>query len=45
VNGDIIFQKDFVLEQEAFQTPELNHKNKMSLANSYSVDHLFSEKI
>lgn len=45
VNGDIIFQKDFVLEQEAFQTPELNHKYKESLAKSYSVDHLFSEKI
>ena len=39
-NGDIIF----VLEQEAFETPELNHKNKMSLENEYAIDHLFSEK-
>lgn len=45
VNDKILFQKDFSVEKENFQVPELNHKNKMSLANEYAIDHLFSEKL
>lgn len=45
VNDKTLFQKDFSIEKENFQMPELNHKNKMSLANEYAIDHLFSEKL
>lgn len=44
VNDKTLFQKDFSIEKENFQMPELNHKYKESLANEYAIDHLFSEK-
>gem|GEM_PF-6487386 len=42
---EVLYEKDFSLETSNFEDVDLDHKSKMSVANKYSVDHLFSEKI
>lgn len=42
---ELLYEKDFSLEVSNFEDVDLDHKSKMSVANKYSVDHLFSAKI